>query len=276
MGELKNMTTGMDDAVGLVELSSKEAQQLIYEALLEQINRFEIKDGRFVVGQNLAARIAIIQKKIESILGEVYRPSITEYLSHYSTVDEITLALHKSYNELVIEKQLLTPARRTVYDQAEYYLTDALADNYIQPAKFLIMQMASTGITIKDAESALRNWNDGELVSGKLTSGRQVHRLHAYTTQIARDSIFGYNGVIQDIIAKEYTLTHFVYVGGVIEDSRPFCKHLVGLNRKIDLKEVPPLVEKYPQGLVPDTTKKNFYQVRGGYNCRHQAMPVRG
>lgn len=269
------MTDGMDDAVNLVETASEKAQRQIYEALLFEVNKFEINDGRFVVGQNYSARLAIITKKINEILGNIYRPSIREYLGRYSTVDDITLSLHKSYNELLIDKQKLTPARRIVYDQAEYFLTDGLADAYIQPAKFLLMQAVSTGITIKDAESLLKNWNDGNAVSGKLTSGRQVHRLQAYTTQVARDSIFQYSGTMQNIIAKEYDLKKFVYVGGVVQDSRPFCKHLSGLRRKIDIDEVPPLVEKYPDGLYPNTTKKNFMQVRGGYNCRHTAMAVR-
>lgn len=274
--ELNAMTDGMDDAVNLVEVSSKKAQELIYKFLLQEINKFEVTDGRFVVGQNYSGRLAVITKKINEILGNVYRPSIKEYLGHYSTVEDIATSLHKSYNQLVIEKYKLTPARRIVYDQAEYFLTDGLADAYIQPAKYLLMQMVTAGITIKDAESALKNWNDGELVSGKLTSGRQVHRLQAYTTQVARDSVFQYNGTIQNIITKEYDLSHFIYVGGLVKDTRPFCRHLVGLKRKIALTEVPPLVEKYPQGLYPNTTKKNFMQVRGGFNCLHSAMGVKG
>lgn len=273
--ELNALTDSMEDSVKLVETSSIKSQELIYQLLLNEINKFEISDGRFVTGQNYSARLAVITKKINEILGNLYTPSIREYLGSYSSIDDISVALHKSYNQLLIDKQKLTPARRIVYDQAEYFLTDGLADAYIQPAKYLLMQMVTTGITIKDAQSALKNWNDGELVSGKLTSGRQVHRLQAYSTQVARDSIFQYNGTIQNIITKEYQLTKFIYVGGLVKDSRPFCQHLVSLRRKIDLTEVPPLVEKYPQGLYPNTTKKNFMQVRGGYNCLHSAMGVR-
>lgn len=272
---LNEMTDGMDNAVGKVESASTSAQEQIYKALLAQINKFEIIDGRFVVGQNYSARLAVITKQINDILVNVYKPSIREYLGHYATVDDITLSLHKSYNELLIDKQKLTPARRVVYDQAEYFLTDGLADAYIQPAKYLLMQAVTTGITIKDAESALRNWNDGEAVSGKLTSGRQVHRLQAYSTQVARDSIFQYNGTIQNIISKEYDLEQFIYVGGQVKDSRTFCIHLVNLNRKIKLNEIPELVKKYPQGLYPQTNMKTFYQFRGGYNCLHQAFPVK-
>lgn len=269
------MTDGMDDAVSRVENAATKAQEQIYKLLLAEINNFEINDGRFIVGQDYTKRLAIITKKINAIIGSLYTPSIKDYLGHYSTIDEITVGLHKSYNELVIEKSLLTPARRIVYDQAEYFLTNGLADAYVQPAKFLLMQQVTTGITIKDAQGILKQWNEGNLVSGKLTSGRQVHRLQAYSTQIARQSLFSYQGSIQNIISKEYDLKSFVYVGGVVKDSREFCKHLVSLRRKIKLEEVPPLIERFPSGIMPNTTKKNFYINRGGYSCLHVAMPVK-
>lgn len=269
------MTDGMDDAVSRVENAATKAQEQIYKLLLAEINNFEINDGRFIVGQDYTKRLAIITKKINAIIGSVYTPSIKDYLGHYSTIDEITLGLHKSYNELVIEKSLLTPARRIVYDQAEYFLTNGLADAYVQPAKFLLMQQVTTGITIKDAQGILKQWNEGNLVSGKLTSGRQVHRLQAYSTQISRDSIYGYQGTIQNIIAKEYDLSHFIYVGNLVRDSRPLCKHLIGLKRKIDINEMPPLIAQFPDGLYPNTTRKNWYINRAGYNCTHAAFPVK-
>lgn len=269
------MTDGMDDAVSRVENAATKAQEQIYKLLLAEINNFEINDGRFIAGQDYTKRLAIITKKINAIIGNVYTPSIKDYLGHYSTIDQITLGLHKSYNELVIEKSLLTPARRIVYDQAEYFLTNGLADAYVQPAKFLLMQQVTTGITIKDAQGILKQWNEGNLVSGKLTSGRQVHRLQAYSGQVAQDSIYNYQGTIQNIIAKEYDLKSFIYVGGLIKTSRPFCVHLVNLKRKIKLSEIPELVQKYPDGLYPQTSMKNFYQVRGGYRCNHAAFPVK-
>lgn len=212
---------------------------------------------------------------IKEILGDVYRPSIKEYLSTYSTIEETTIALNKSYNQLVIEKSLLTPARRSIYNQAEYYLTEGLADAYIQPAKYLLMQQVSTGVTIKDAERVLRNWNDGELTSGKLASGRQTPNLQKYARQISVDSIHQYNGTIQQVIKDEFQLTKGVYVGDIIKDSRPFCKHMVGMKRKIEIDEIPDLIKRFPDGIIPGTTKKNFSVYRGGYGCRHLWMWVK-
>lgn len=278
--ELRKQLTGlsedMDNSVDAVVLAANKAQDAIYRALLQQINNFEITDGRFIANQDYASRFAAIQRKINGIINSLYKPSITEYLNTYKTVDETAAYLHKSYNEIIIEKSIFTAARRSIYDQAEYYLVDGLADAYVQPAKYVLMQAVANGLTMKQAESLLRNWNDGEMKAGSsISSSRPSPRLQAYAGQIARDSIFQYNGSIQDRIGQQYGLTKFIYVGDVIKDSRPFCKHVVGLRRKVSLDEVPELLKKYPEGTMPNTTKENFPIKRAGWNCRHAIMMVR-
>jgi hypothetical protein len=272
---LMEMSEMMDREVEGVRTSAETTQAKIYDLLQEEIKSFQLNDGRFVLGQSYAEKFALIERKIKSLLGEYYVPSIKEYLGSYSTVEQTNISLQQSYNEIEVKKSLLTPARRTVYNQAEYYLVEGLADAYVQPAKFILMQQVTTGGTLKDAESLLRNWNDGELPAGKMIVPRQAPRLQAYATQIARDSIYSYQGSIQEIIKQEYKLERFIYVGDIIKDSRPFCRHLVGLKRKIHIDEVPKFVEQFPEGLRPDTTKKNFYINRGGYSCRHTVMAVR-
>lgn len=275
--QLSELARNMDASIDGVDESATKTQALIYDLLRRRLDEFTYIDGKLDPTQPLAQKIMKIQREMEYIIGRYYSPRITEYLATFDNVDDVTISLHQSYNELVIKKSLLTSTRRTIYDQAEYYLIDGLADAYIQPAKYLLMQVVTNGISLKDARSLLKNWNDGELTAGsKLTSDRATPRLQAYSTQIARDSLYGYQGSIQQTIGKEYDLTKFLYVGGLVKDSRPFCKHLVSLKRKIDITEVPPLVEKYPAGLKPNTTKKNFVVNRGGYNCQHLVMMVRG
>lgn len=274
---LVNLSNTMDESIDAVHVASSNTQQRIYELLVRRLLQFDYIDGALDPTQPISHKVAKIQQEIEYIIAKLYTPRITEYLGTYQTVEDRNIALNKSYNELVISKSLLSPARKSIYDQAEYWLSDGLADAYVQPAKYLLLQSVTNGLSLKDAKSLLKNWNEGNLAKGgNLTSGRPTPRLQTYSTQVARDSLYSYNGAINETIAKEYGLTKFVYVGGLVQDSRPFCKHLVSLKRKIDITEVPPLVEKYPEGIIPGTTKKNFMVRRGGYNCQHQAMAVKG
>lgn len=282
--QLTELTSIMDGSIDSVEAASAKAQELIHQVILDQINQFEVLDGRFVTTQNYAARMAVITRKINSILGEVYSPSIREYLQQYFTIDEYNTRLNRGYNELVIDKGLYSPIRRSIYDQAEYYLTDGLADAYIQPAKYLLMQAVSSGMTIKDATRMMRNWNEGKYSTGEqLATNRPTPKLDTYAVQLSRDSIFTYHGTIQEVIKDKYKLSNFIYVGGIVKDSRTFCRNLVTMRRKIGLDEIPKLIEQaakqdgksLPLGMIPGTNSKNILERRGGYGCRHTAMAVR-
>jgi hypothetical protein len=264
----------MNGRIDLVTDAAEKAQADVYQAILALINRFEITDGRYVTNQNLGKRIALLEKRIREILGDVYAPSITEYLTTFKTVEETNVSLQKSYNQLEVEVELLSPARKTLYNQASYYLTDGLADAYIQPAKFLLMQQVTGGISLKDSQKILKRWNDGELTQG-LHNSRQTPNLTKYATQVSRDTLYGYYGAVNEIIAQEYDLSSFIYTGTILEDSRELCRHLVHLKRPIELSEMPKLIEKYPRGLYPNTNSKNFIQLRGGYNCLHGAFAVK-
>lgn len=265
----------LDAGISRVDIGASFAQQQIYDMLATEVMGFSTVNGRFDPGSPYMHRLSQIQRNIENIIGATYLPSVTRYLNTYSTIDERNAAMHLSYNQLQINVSQLSQVRRAIYNQAEYYLTNAVADAYVMPVKYMLMQQITTGQSIADMQRILRNWDQGKMTDGRLTSGRPTPRLDRYAVQIARDSIYNANAAINSKIAEDYGLTHFIYVGGLVRDSRPLCRELVNMNRKIKLDEIPPIIKRYPQGLYPDTNENNFIQNRGGFNCLHSAFPVR-
>lgn len=265
----------LDAGINRVDIGASLAQQQIYDMLATEVMGFSTVDGRFDPGSPYMHRLSQIQRNIENIIGTTYRPSVTAYLNTYSTIEERNASMHLSYNQLKLNVNKLSEARRAIYNQAEYYLTNAVADAYVMPVKYMLMQQVTTGQSIADMQRILRNWDQGKMTDGRLTSGRPTPRLDRYAVQIARDSIYNANAAVNNKIAEDYGLDHFIYVGGLVMDSRPLCRHIVALKRKIALDEMPKLIAAYPQGLYPGTDKDNFIQNRGGWNCLHSAFPVR-
>lgn len=272
--ELNKLHSIMDGSIDTLEAVSARAQDIIYQFILDYINYFEIADGRFVVNQSYARRILFMERRMKEIIGDIYAPSIKEFLPVFNTIEETNIFLHEAYNGIAVPKSLITPAKQQLYEQAAYYLEGGLAAAYVQPAKYLLMQQITRGTSLADTQKILKKWNEGELPK-ELNSGRQTPNLQKYATQIARDTVYQSNGAINQLIAERYELDSFIYTGDIIRDSRPLCRHLVGMHRKIKLDEMPALIKRYPQGLYPNTTKKNFLQLRAGYNCRHSAFAVR-
>ncbi len=269
--ELDKLEELISNSIDEVEKAALESQKKIYKEVLKAAGRFDTIEGRYVVDQDLTKVIATLESRFDKILGETYIPKIKEYLNTFLTIEEMNINIHKSYNELEIESEKLSPARKTIYQQAKKSLSTGLNDSYKDPAKYLLMQQVTSGISIKDSQKVLREWNNGKRV-GTITP---LPNLQKYATQIARDSSYGLNRSINNVIADEYKLTKFLYVGPLLKDSRPICVHLVNLRRDIELEEMPPLLRKYPEGLRPGTTKDNFLEVAGGFNCEHTCFPVR-
>lgn len=265
----------MNESVIGVDVSATDAQEAIYKALLVATDTFDTEDGKLVPSQSLAAKMARIERNMYDMLDAKYLSKLEPYFSTYNTVLDQSVSLHKSFNDLEVSLKSLAPQRQAIYGQAEYYLTEGLADAYVQPAKYLMMQQVTAGLDISMMRTALRQWNEGTLPKGKIASDMHAPRLQAYATQLARDTLYTYQGAIQETISDQYDLKKFIYVGDLIADSRPICVHLVGLRRKIALSEIPDLVKRFPDGLKPNTNSKNFLQVRGGYGCRHTCMSVR-
>jgi predicted nucleic acid-binding Zn finger protein len=264
----------MDGAIDGIE--SDKAQEEIFKFLYAYVNNFDQSNGNFTLGQDYTAKFLYIQRKITEILSKEYTPSVYKYLSVYQPIQDEIVTLNKSYNDLKIDVEKLDPARKAMYNQAKYFLLDGINDNYVQPVKYLLMQQVTQGSSIEKSRNMLSRWKKGKISAGSvLNSGRATPNLEQYATQIARDTMYGYYGTTNEVISTEYGLECFIYTGDIIKDSRPFCRHVVGLRRKINIDEVPKLIVKYPDGIKPNTTKENFLINRGGYSCRHGAFAVK-
>lgn len=265
----------IDGTIEGVEKSSILTQSLIYEMIRKEILKFEIKEGNYVVGQDLRSRLATIQTKIEQILSsKPYAIPIREFLTDFTKIQDKTVNLFKTVNQLEIEVSELSPAKQVIYEQAKDALTKAVAAEYVEPIKKLIAQNVMQGRSITDTVRILEKWDAGELSSGRLANGQPTPNLQRYATQMARDSAYSVQRTTNNIFKERYNLTKFVYTGSLVKDSRPLCRHLVNLNRPIDINEMPKLILAYPEGLYPNTTRENFTIVCGGYNCNHIAHMV--
>ena len=106
-----------------------------------------------------------------------------------------------------------------------------------------------------------------------------------YTNQVVHDSIMQYDGKVNKQISKEFKFTKIRYVGSLIRTSRGQCCKWVNM-KYINIKDLPNEIRWASNtnnyygrfkcgGMIDDTTKENFIELRGGYNCRHRAFGVK-
>jgi len=99
-------------------------------------------------------------------------------------------------------------------------------------------------------------------------SDRLGNNLRRYATGYATDSLNQYSATLTATTANEQGIDRFEYYGDVIRDSREFCKKHVG--KEYTREEITRIWNGSWAGKAPGDP----FIVRGGYNCRHQWLPI--
>lgn len=269
LGIIESKTNGIEGV-------SSTLQAQAYKIIKEEFLKFPQADGHFIADKSMRTRLIAIDDKVREIFKlSIWDKSINEFLPVFQTIQDMNVQMQYDYNKLKVAVQDLNPSRQYIYQQAKYALTTAVAPQYVEPITTVLMQQVTGGASIQQGLAMLEKWNEGKLSDGRYTNKIMAPNLQKYATQIARDSAYSLDRTINSVIKDRHDLDKFIYVGGVISDSRPLCRYLVSLHRKIAFDELPPLFELYPDGLIEGTNRQNFTIRCGGYNCRHRAMAVR-
>lgn len=160
----------------------------------------------------------------------------------------------------------LTIRQSAVETTIEKLLQGGLDANFKTPIRSILQNAVVNGSNKTEAIASLKNYLYGQ--------GERVAALQRYATTIATDAINQYTGQYIATVSDDLKLEHFYYRGTKIAESRDLCIHLAGKYASYDNLESY-LTKMSPwSGMIPGTNMGNFITNRGGYNCRHFAIPV--
>lgn len=252
----------------------REALRLLNKWLLQFPTRSSSGERVLFNDETVARLIANARKELErAFAGASFDSMSEELLEDYGRIIDNAKEIHKELNDLNISDSFrtrqLSPAQQLAIRQTSAYLSQAsMSAQVVSPLTKVLFEAVQFGYTLSDAQKA---------IAESMNFGK-------YVGQIARDGLFQFDGTIHKIIADEYGLDAIEYVGSLVEDSRGQCAKWI--------KESPILDENLPEeiawakrsgdykgrkksGMIPETNSENFMVYRGGYNCRHRAIPTR-
>lgn len=253
--------------------STAAIQEEINQLVLELIYEFEIKNGRFVPQTDAAFVIATLNRRIKEIIdNSQLETEVLKFIDDFDAIDENITKLQMRENGIRLNNSIFNAQKVWAIDNTINSLLESnISTKFIQPVKKILYSRVMFGSTVVDAEKQLRSiimGNKGELGV-----------FEKWVGQIARDSVFEYQGAVNSQIKVEYELNAIRYVGGLVEDSRCQCRRWVDKYDGLLTDEILPKeiawAYKYGSGMKPDTTPENFAQKRGGFNCTHLAIPTR-
>lgn len=187
-------------------------------------------------------------------------------LGDASVIDQANLQIQQRLNDIDLDLTRFDPERVRLLNEVQAGLA-------VEPLTSLaadrVVRTITAGVLLNRPLAEV--FDNLEEIVGRSLSG--------YATLLSRDGLYGYDGAVNDVIRKTYDLNAYRYVGSIVEDSRPHCRRWVKerlLRREYLEQEIGRLhAAGNPDGFRTQTTFENFAQYRGGYNCRHTAVPVR-
>lgn len=248
-------------------------ERKVFKRVKEQLNQMNKEGGAYTFDDsNVDLVNELDQIMIDEIQNSSYPGDVRDYLQNFDTVTDYQADLHSQLNQISPDelRNLVDPFKRQIVDDTLSGLTGSgVATEFVEPVRQELFKNIVAGANSSDVEKILRQMIEGD--------ASKQGGLQRYVGQVTRDSLNQYEGQINAKITDQFGLDAFEYVGSLIEDSRSQCVHWVN-KRVLLMEELPQLISNAysnGQGMIPGTNAKNFAVFRGGYNCRHSAIPFK-
>ena len=166
-----------------------------------------------------------------------------------------------------------------VQNTMEALMGDGLKANVTDKLNDILLRAVTSGARFADLQEEFRAYLLGK-------DGGQG-AFSRYATTYATTALSQFTGQVNKLVTDDLDTEWFVYEGSNKETTREFCEHLTA-KRFIHNSEIPTIlkgkIDDYqcaiypktglPYGMIEGTTPDNFQCNCGGWNCRHQLVPV--
>jgi hypothetical protein len=270
----------LEDTPNKLITESKKIELKVWKELLPLIKDLEIdsKTGAIIQSDGNINKIATITDALNTYLaGDEYKSAIKDFLGaideNVKLTNDIAKSIEKGFEPTEAQKRLIQITKQNAIDA---FVGSGLKNNVTRPFLEQLTANIASGATLTDAVNTLEKIiigdkkNDGKLLANTKTIAK--------TAQTIANS--SYNAAIYESLDIEW----FRYVGGEIPTTREFCRNRE--NGIFHKKEIEMWGEGDNSGGINDikngtwagridgTNEKTIFVNKGGWECRHEFVPV--
>lgn len=249
----------------------KSNQRKVLDAIVSELSEAPSQNGKLANSESLRRFVASLPARVRAALKKSgYAKAAGDFVRRFDGAEQLQIDLHKAVNGLNVAKVTAPVKEAMVNLTLSNMLGQGLDNLYTTTLQNELMRHAVVGSSLRGMIDAMRDFIAG-------SPDAQNTRISNYALQISRDALGQYNGAVNQRIADQFDLNAVVYVGSVVEDTRAQCGRWLGRDF-ILLTELPDEIAwafDSGSGMIPGTTEDNFIIFRGGYSCRHTAVPIR-
>jgi hypothetical protein len=253
------------------------ATKVIISNISEYLEKFELSDGSFVANSSKNAKLltGLKSELARAINSSKYPSSVSAIIRSLPEIESLSAEVIASYNngfQVDFDKLGVDRLRLAQTEAIVQNMTGSGLDfEILQPVRDSINRNVFGGATVTETKNYLRTFLEK-------SDKDKFNRMARYANVWAQDGVLQYDGMIYDQFRNEYKPNFIRYIGSLINDSRPQCvrwinKYPNGIPIE-KLKSEITWAFNSGSGMNPATSSTTFCTYRGGYNCRHKAIPV--
>ncbi len=267
----KDIIKAKQKAIDALNSRMNEMSLTAYNILLAAIeNTFDIKGGKIVSDKNFVKQLNKLTIDVLDLIQSEpkFTGPVSQFVKRMPAISDAISSFQKSTNGITVPDFEI--AKKIVIDETlDQMLNNGLNQHFVQPLRNLIYQNVTSGLSLKDARTAIKDYiNGGKDVSGKLGS---------YLEQTAIQSTDAYSGAINKKLLETFDYDGQLITGSLIDNSSPQCRFAIEeLKGKITRENWPQVaaIGKKFKGWIEGTTFDNLPQNKLHHGCRHNFFPI--
>jgi hypothetical protein len=244
-----------------------KTQRRVYRSMVNLLKDLQTDAEGYII--NNSENRKVLQKAGRAFDTALQRSGYLRGVSDYAgTMTELSavnamyfeaLSAAFSANKLFIKSL----QKSTIASMETTLLNEGLAANVKQPLLNILNQNVNGGGSFSGMLEQVRKYIVGE--------GREG-ALQRYARTWTSDALFSFNRSYQMGVSSDLGLEWYYYGSGLTKDSRDFC--IDRTDQYWHQKEIESWASLSWAGKNPATTESSIFVYAGGWNCRHQFIPV--
>lgn len=258
---------------------SERAQREIWKTIRPLLDEMDVDlNGNITQSDANVNRIGTIVEELNKVTaGSEYKDAVKSFLGSVdegvNLTNEIAKKIQSTFEPTNAQLRLLEISKNNAINA---FFGSGLRERFTQPFLEQLTANVSARAPLRDAVKALELVVVGnDKIDGRLLSNVKTN---AITAQSIADR--SYSASINETIGVQW----YEYVGGEIPTTRNFCRHRE--DSIFHVKEIEKwgegknsggikdIVDGTWAGRIDSTDRKSIFTFVGGWNCRHQLMPV--
>ena len=241
-------------------------QRAKFNDVIRLLDELDYKNGFIVVNDANILKIEAITEQIKDVLtGAEYEKAVGELMQEFDNPAAINYkyfeAIDPRFEVPAISNNILRAKKNesilSLLNSTDQYLTN--------PMRQSLSNSVLSGGSRSDLLDTFRDLIEGD--------PETVGRLERATRQVVSDTFALSDRAITNEVAEQLGMKFYLYTGGLLKSTRPFCK---ARNGKFFKKSEVESWGANPSwaGAMEGTDDKTIFQTAGGYNCQHSILPV--